>query len=116
MAKATNEPAISNKWTFYLPAEASAIEFTTNHTRDPAYWSDLDERLIAVQSLLTSSAVQPLAFAIRPETRLFLITDITRLRAERLNKPLPPVTGENRVYDDGGAQLYRRRALTPYEN
>ncbi|HEV8634521.1 MAG TPA: hypothetical protein VG370_09840 [Chloroflexota bacterium] len=117
IVKATNEPAVSNKWTFYLPAEVAAMEFAGQHVEQSEYWSEFDERLRTVQSLLGSSAeARPYGGQIDPSTRNFLVTDVARLRSARLNRPLPPVLGELRVYDNGAGQMYHIRARSPYQD
>jgi hypothetical protein len=117
LAKATNEPAVSNKWTFYLPEEVAAVRFTVRYSRDDGYWADYDDRLPTVQGMFAPpSQIVPFLGIPRTFLRLFLITDITRLRAARLGRPLPPAVNELRVYDNGRAQLYRIRARTPYQD
>jgi hypothetical protein len=113
--KATNEPGISNKWTFYLPAEAASLRFADQHLTDAGLWTDIDERLRATQLLILPRGVDTY-ITLDPSIRAYLITDTLRLRAARLGKALPPVSGEHRVYDNGGAQIYRTRPQTPYQN
>ena len=49
------------------------------------------------------------------ETSDVIVSDVTRLRAERLQVPLPdPVTGF-RIYDNGNAAIYHLRPATPYQ-
>ncbi|HEY3083360.1 MAG TPA: hypothetical protein VGM69_26000 [Chloroflexota bacterium] len=117
IVKATNEPAVSNKWTFYLPAEVAAMAFAGQHVEQSAYWSEFDERLRTVESLLsTAIEARPYGGPIDPSTRDFLVTDVARLRSARLNRPLPPVLGELRVYDNGASQIYHIRARSPYQD
>jgi hypothetical protein len=112
--KSTNDPNVSNKWTFYLPYEVEAVRFVGSHIADPPYWADLDERLGAMQVLLNASPVSRTS-TVRPEVRTYVLTDLVRIRATRLGRPLPPVSGELRVYDNGGAQVYRTRPRTPFQ-
>jgi hypothetical protein len=116
VAKATNEPSISNKWTFYIPEEVEAIEFAEQHLVDSGYWSDFDERIRAAQTLLGLSTLGTHIGRPPPGLRSYLISNVTRLRAARLNRPLPPVGGELRVYDNGAVQIYRTRPATPYQD
>ena len=113
--KATNEPSVSNKWTFYSPAEVGALRFAASYLQDHGYWSDFDERLGAVQVLLNTSSVNNYISPNTPGLRAFIVSDIVRLRSARLTRPLPPVLGELRVYDNGEVQIYRRRAETPFQ-
>jgi hypothetical protein len=98
----------------FAPSEAVAIKFLEQYSKDPGYWSDFDERLRTAKELLYGSRLQTY---IRPyaDTRNFLVTDLVRRRATRLSKPIPPVGGDLRVYDNGAAQIYRTRARTPYQ-
>jgi hypothetical protein len=117
IVKATNEPAVSNKWTFYLPAEVAAMDFAGQHVEQSLYWSEFDERLRTVRALLSSAVeARPYGGPIDPSTRDFLITDVARLRSARLGRPLPPVLGELRVYDNGASQIYHIRARSPYQD
>ena len=51
-----------------------------------------------------------------PTLRTFVITDVVRVRGARLRKPLQPIGGELRVYDNGNAQIYRIRSRSPYQD
>lgn len=116
LVKATNEPAVSNVWTFYMPAETSAMDFVDKHLRENLYWSDFDERMRAVAQLNVRATANMIYPASDPSgARTFLVTDVVRLRAARFGRTLPPVSGELRIYDNGSAQVYRARARTPYQ-
>jgi hypothetical protein len=112
--KATNEPAVSNKWTFYLPAELEAARFIGLHSNRQLTWTDFDERLGAMVGVENIPGVTWTGI-LRPTLRLYLVTDVTRLRSVRLGRPLPPVSGELRLYDNGAAQIYRTRSSSPYQ-
>ncbi|TAK26075.1 MAG: hypothetical protein EPO26_01670 [Chloroflexota bacterium] len=116
VVKATNEPTISNKWTFYVPGEMAAATFANNHLRDRVFWSDIDERLFTAYVVTSDKYAYQVIGGFANYVRTFLVTDVTRLRAARTGKPLPPVFGELRVYDNGEAQIYRRRPQTPYQD
>lgn len=114
IVKATNEPTVSNVWTFYLPAELDAIRFAGRHLETAVIWADFDDRLAA--ALMLNDGAGSIAFGpIDPATRVYLISDVIYLRATRLKRLLPPISGELRVYDNGRAQLYRLRPRTPYQ-
>ncbi len=116
--KATNEPALSNKWTFYQPQEVSALIWSDNHLKNSEIWTDFDERLraafVTVKQYSTGNN-RIAAFEFRPGTRTLLITDITRMRVPRLQQALPLPPDALQVYDTGSAQLYRLRPQTPYQ-
>jgi len=117
IAKATNDPAVSNGWSFYLPSEVSALRFLGDYMKEgQLYWSDFDERLRALRILVNASNLTPTLDPNAVGLRTYLISDIIRARAARLGRPVPPVTGELRIYDDGDVQIYRKRSLTPYQD
>lgn len=117
VTKATNEPAVSNKWTFYEPGELLAVSFANDRVRDVGgYWNDFDERLRAAYALRFGKTVGDVVGPVLPTTRTFVITDVVRVRGARLRQPLPPIGGELRVYDNGTAQIYRIRSRSPYQD
>ncbi len=118
LLKATNEPALSNKWTFYTAPEIQALRWADAHDRNESIWVGLDERLSTAYAI----AVGPPRrgndwdeYTPKPATRAFVISDVTRLRSARLANPLPPVEAENQIYDSGPVQVYRLRQRTPYQ-
>ncbi len=115
VAKATNEPILSNKWTFYVPAEEAVMRFANSHLSDRSFWSDLDERLFTAHVVMSGQYVFQHTGQFSPGIRTYAVTDIVRLRAARTGQVLPPVSGELRVYDNGEAQVYRLRPRTPYQ-
>src|SRR5690606_9633698 len=44
--KATNEPLLSNKWTFYQADELTALDWIEAHHRHSEIWTEFDERLV----------------------------------------------------------------------
>jgi cation transporter-like permease len=123
--KASNEPILSNKWTFYRDGELAAIAWSDAHLRDATVWTEFDERLtVALMTargeLLdrsgTSANGNRFTGHDRSATvREYLLTDVTRLRASRLREPLPAPADALRVYDNGMAELYHARPQTPYQ-
>lgn len=118
VTKATNEPSLSNKWVYYVPAEFTALGWARTANPDTPTWTAFDERLRAAidsccgweseGTLLDSSLAEP-------GTRLYLISDVIRARSERLRQPLPIEGDSMRVYDNGDAQFYRLRPQTPFQ-
>lgn len=116
--KAANEPALSNKWTFYQTEELVALTWSDAHLRQTAIWTEFDERLSVAWT--TVAGMSPGQNRLRggrlqPTTRVLLLTDITRQRSSRLARPLPVPPDALRVYDNGSAELYRLRPQTPYQ-
>lgn len=119
VAKATNEPLLSNKWTFYRQEELSAMRRSDAHLHDATIWTGFDERLRMAYLTVESTSNNNNRFAgagePRSPARSFLLSSVTRLRAVRLMQPLPVPYDALRVYDNGTAELYRLRPLTPFQ-
>jgi hypothetical protein len=116
--KATNEPLLSNKWTFYREDELIALDWSDTHLQNTSVWTEFDERLAAAyQTARGDSANQNRFVGYNPQPTMhnLLISDITRLRGSRLGATLPVPPDALQVYDDGSAQLYHLRPLTPYQ-
>ena len=116
--KATNEPLLSNKWTFYRPYELKTLEWADAHLRKNQIWTELDERLAVAFITRNGSSRNEngwYAFDLNSTTRNLIVSSVTRLRSTRVQQSLPVPTDAQRVYDNGEAQLYHRRAHTPYQ-
>ncbi len=116
--KATNEPSLSNKWTFYTQPELEALIWADTNNRGTAIWVGLDERLSAAYMMATGYSPNKNVWDIyqpKPNTRTFLVSDVTYLQSVRLSRPLPTLAGANRIYDNGAVQFYRLRPQTPYQ-
>lgn len=118
MLKATNEPLLSNKWTFYNAAELAALRWSDDHLRHAAIWTEYDERLSAAYSTVVGTSAnrnRVVGSHLRIPPTDLLLTDVTRLRSTRLARPLPVPPDALRVYDNGSAELYHLRPRTPYQ-
>ena len=118
LLKSTNEPTLSNNWTFYTTAELRALQWADSHQRNTLTWVGIDERLSAAYgvSVGRTQNANRWAFAqVAPTARGLLISDVIRLQTARSGVPLPPTGPHNRVYDNGSVQLYRTRAQAPFE-
>jgi hypothetical protein len=116
--KATNEPLLSNKWTFYRPAELAVLQWSDAHLQNAEIWTEFDERLVV--GLQTEREESPngnrfINSPVRPTTRNMILTSVTRLRGVRLQRPLPVPPDALLVYDNGAAELYHLRPQTPYQ-
>jgi hypothetical protein len=111
MLKSTNEPYLSNKWTFYYPSDMAAIDWVAGHLRKAELWTIVDERLATMYNSYyreDSLTANPYKFgAIRPSSEYVLATLLDRMRAERLKINLPPITYWDQIYDSGQAQICR---------
>lgn len=116
--KATNEPLVSNKWTFYRPGELIAIDWSDAHLKDAHIWTEFDERLaVAYTNAHTNSTNRNRlrGWFHSSITRSLVVTDVTRLRSLRVAAPLPVPPDALRVYDNGEAEVYRLRPQTPFQ-
>ena len=116
--KATNEPTVSNKWTFYTPPEFTALAWTREANPNGATWTEFDERLrvaIGIYRNWEAEGVRLESFLPRPGTRTYLISGVIRAHGERLGQPLPIAGDSLRVYDNGAAEIYRLRPRTPFQ-
>ena len=116
--KATNEPLVSNKWTFYRPAEMAALVWTDAHLVGSPVWTEFDERLVVAYDMAKGDSDHGNLFqgyGARTTTRTRVVTEVARLRADRLDLTLPLPPDAFRVYDNGAAEVYHLRPETPYQ-
>jgi hypothetical protein len=116
--KATNEPLVSNKWQYYSPLERSALLWSEAYSDTGALWTGLDERLTAAMGICCPEEFSNFTLrggAPRPDVRDYLLSDIIRARAGRLNFALPIAADSLRVYDNGQAEVYHLRPQTPFQ-
>ena len=116
--KATNEPLVSNKWTFYRPVEMAALVWTDAHLAGSPVWTEFDERLVVAYDMAKGDSDHGNLFqgyGARTTTRTRVVTEVARLRADRLDLTLPLPPDAFRVYDNGAAEVYHLRPETPYQ-
>jgi hypothetical protein len=116
--KATNEPLVSNTWSYYKPAEVAAVDWSDRHVANSAIWTDYDERVVvAFNTEKLESRAENIIYGgpTPPTTRLYVLSDVVRVRSPRLNRELPVTSDANRIYDNGEAEVYRLRPDTPYQ-
>lgn len=118
MLKATNEPALGNKWLFFSRSEIAAIQWADSHLENALIWSGLDDRLRSayyVMEGMPTHGNKQAFWARDPRIRDVLISNVTRLRSRRIGEPLPHVLDAALTYDNGFAQLHHLRPETPYQ-
>lgn len=118
MLKATNEPLLSNKWLFYTPAEMTAIDWAETSLADRQVWTSLDERVPMAADIRRGERPATISYdtaAVAPGTHDFLLSDVTRAQQIRTGFPSPAASDALRTYDNGQAQIYHRRPMTPYQ-
>jgi hypothetical protein len=116
--KVTTEPGVSNKWTFYTPAEMHGIAWVDQHQSRDSIWIGLDERLSSGFRIVYGHSMHDNSWDIAApsgSTRTFLISNVIELQSARLRRPLPPTAGENLIYDNCDARLYRLRPRSPFQ-
>jgi hypothetical protein len=118
LLKATNEPLVSNRWQFYLPAELRAVDWAEQALVDRVLWTGIDGRLVET----LNTRVEPVSPSLRidrfyadPNTHDFMISDITRSQSARLRIPIPVEADDHVTYDNGQVQILHRRPETPYQ-
>jgi hypothetical protein len=109
--KATNDPSLCNKWTFYLPPDKAALHWVDGHLRKEDFWNGIDERLNTIYNfyyLLDSQGENTFRYGnVNPVTRFVLATELDRLRMKRLGITMLPVSYWDQLYDNGQAQVNR---------
>jgi hypothetical protein len=116
--KATNDPLVSNKWTFYDDAEALGLRWSNANMVDLFVWADYDERLRAASVLEQSDANATSASwtsSRAASVRYVLMSDVIEARAKRVKATLPQLFGTDRIYDNGSTQVVHYLPETPYQ-
>ena len=116
--KVTNEPTLSNNWTFYSTAELQALEWAEHHQRNSVTWVGPDNRLQRAASLVIGQSRYNNrwdTYGPKTEARTFLFSSNVHMQHSVLDTSIPPAIIENRVYDNGTAQLFRLRPRTPQQ-
>jgi hypothetical protein len=116
--KASNDPLVSNKWTFYDGSEALAVRWVNAYQPNLFIHGDVDERIGAASVLEAGDSGAPEAQWSRStpaSVRLFLFSDVIVRRAERVQATLPLQEGQDRIYDNGSAWIVHAVPETPYQ-
>jgi hypothetical protein len=118
LLKVTNDPSVSNLWTFYFPAERDASLWTDKYVQESRVWLDTWDHQYDVLAFLKGYEWKPTnryetGKADESQAAYFALSSSTRREAKLRSVPLPATIGLDRVYDNGEAQLYRRRPSIP---
>ncbi len=118
--KVTNDPAFGNQWLFYTPAElAPASWLDKAGVQKNQLWVDTWEHLSIIYNFWEGSRpFMPYQYGIgtkQSPVPYTLITDLTRIRANRSGISMPDTDDQLQVYDNGQVQIYHRRPITPYQ-
>lgn len=115
--KVTLDPLVSNYWLFYTPQEAQALHFFWDHNRNQTLWTGPDDRLaFYAHSRLIANPKNNnvIGFEAVPFTYEYLYSPLVRSSDLVLRFPIFDYQANNRVYDNGGAQIYRVRSRSPF--
>lgn len=120
LLKATNDPALSNYWSFYSPSEEATLKWADEHIEDTSIWVDQDAVRLGPLAQLQMSTV-PASNQIdvgepHPITTDFVISRTVEAWSARNGVPLPTISDDLRVYDNGTSRIYHRRPLTPFQD
>ncbi len=95
------------------------MEWTESNVGNQQVWLDPWANLRVSYSFQKGYSEQrPFDYSSQPapaEYPYVLVTQLTRLRANRVGLSLPATFDYLKVYDNGVAQLYHRRPQTPYQ-
>jgi hypothetical protein len=118
--KSSNDPLVSNKWSFYDDGEARGIRWANTNLTERFVWGDFDERVRAASIMespddLNAPAARWTNAAQQASVRYIFISDVIRARAERVGGQLPAIENTDRVYDNGSTQVDHYLPETPYQ-
>ncbi|HEU4792745.1 MAG TPA: hypothetical protein VFS96_03720 [Nitrolancea sp.] len=117
--KATNDPLVSNKWLFFTSHEQQALVWADSQLERQEVWEGFDERLREMQKIYRPvDADRGNRFVINKadeSTRYITMSEVIQRRSVRMNVPAPDISGSDRVYDNGSAQIFHRVPQTPYQ-
>jgi len=119
LLKATNDPALSNYWTFWTQPEVASVAWADSHLQYRLIWLGLDGIRLSSRTLAAGTALRRGnvfdVSGVDPYTRDLIVSDVERDLSVRRSQMLLDVRGENRVYDNGSVAHYHLRPRTPYQ-
>ncbi|MFW5708912.1 MAG: hypothetical protein ACOCX5_01700 [Chloroflexota bacterium] len=117
LLKMTNEPLISNQWTFITDQERIAYEWAERHDVD-RIWTGMDQRMEMTLAIFDITVdLRKVVFGLQPgkNIRYYLLSDLETTRWTRRAIPLPYLGNEHQIYDNGAARIYHRRPQSIYQ-
>lgn len=116
--KVTLDPLVSNHWLFYTASEKQAMQFFWTHNQQQTLWTGPDDRLAfyAHAQLVESDPRQNtiIGYAITPFTKEYLRSAVVVGSSQALHFTMPVYRTEDRIYDNGGAQIYFHRPVSRF--
>jgi len=118
VAKATNEPGVSNNWQYYSQAEKMALVWAEGYLGQRTVWVGLNERIPASIGICCEEEFSSITLnggVPKPEVRDYIVSDVIRSGAIRVDYALPIRGDSFGVYTNGAADLYHLRPRTPFQ-
>jgi len=119
LLKATNDPALSNYWTFWTRPEVASVAWADSHLQYRRIWLGLDGIRLSSQALAASTGLRSGnvfdVVGVDPDTRDLIVSDVERDLSLRRSEMLADLRGEYLVYDNGSVAHYHLRPRTPYQ-
>jgi hypothetical protein len=116
--KLTNEPLLSNRWLFYSSQEMAAVRWADEKLAGRTLWTGYDDRLgsaIQTQSVDAPLSIRLDGWALEPEARDILVSNVVRAHGQRTGQLLPLEADSLLTYDNGAAHVYHLRPRTPFQ-
>jgi hypothetical protein len=122
LPKATLDPSVSNEWTFYSPAESQAVRFYVGSNPGGdlrPLWVGPDTRVAnALATEYPNDTFPYLVHGAAAGNRFaddWLDSESVSISSRLNDYAMPPFQQEDRVYDNGGAQIYSPRPQSPFQ-
>lgn len=119
LLKATLDPVVSNRWIFYRPTEVQAVSFWNERQRSSGLWAGPSYRVINAFRHTHPSAPSnqnEISARLGSEAAAYMLdSEIFESNAVAWGVVRPTTVLENRVYDNGDAQIYHRVPRSPFQ-
>jgi hypothetical protein len=116
--KATLDPLVSNNWLFYTAGEKQALKFFWTHNRQQTLWTGPDDRLAfyAHARLVESNQRENtiIGYKITPFTKEYLRSPVVVASSLALHFTMPNYNADDRVYDNGAAQVFFQQPVSQF--
>ena len=116
--KATNEPLLSNYWSFYTPTERQAVAWAEQNLKQGSLWVGTWARVADGYTIRENGRpidINLNAWVLNLSTDNYMVSDLESLYAQRIGSQLPIQFDSFLTYDNGLAQIYHRRPVTVYQ-
>jgi hypothetical protein len=118
MLKATNEASLVNNWTFYTRPEIQAVQWLDQKIENSVAWTGFSNRLSNALLLSQGESAfnNSFTYIYDPAQPYIFISDWIHQQGARIRASLPDIGGFLVIYDNGTAQIYHLRPVTPYQH